>query len=94
MKSLIIFLTLCTPAAAHDHWINRGDYRSPTGTHCCGPNDCFVIPNVRAAPNGYILPDGEVVPFSEALISEDDDYWRCRATDGSRRCFFAPQLGS
>ena len=84
------------PAAAHDFWINHSGYKSPTGEHCCGNNDCFAFSSdeVTITPSGYSLPTGEVVPFSEAQTSEDGAYWRCKRYDGSRRCFFAPQQGS
>lgn len=85
------------PAGAHDFWINHSGYKSPTdGSHCCGQNDCKLIPeaDVKITQSGYELSTGEVVPFSEAQQSEDRDYWRCHRYDGSRRCFFAPQPGS
>jgi hypothetical protein len=78
---------------AHDHWINQGQYRSLDGSLCCGDNDCVLIAddNVKISPAGYRLSNGEVIPFTEALISEDSHYWRCKRPDGSRRCFFAPR---
>lgn len=100
MKILIAaaaVLALTGVAQAHDHWINAGRYRSPVdSTLCCGENDCAVIPanEVRLTAAGYLLRDGEVVPFREALLSEDGKYHRCHRYDGSRRCFFAPGYGS
>lgn len=81
------------PARAHDLWINHGNYSSPNGEHCCGAQDCQTLaPDaVKVTPGGYSLKNGEVVPFSEAIGSEDGQYWRCKRQDGSRRCFFAPQ---
>jgi hypothetical protein len=93
-------LTLCIgvpPALSHDFWINRGKYTSPIdGSHCCGNHDCMAVApdNVRVTPSGYALSTGEVVPFREAIGSEDGQYWRCKRSDGSRRCFFAPQPSS
>lgn len=84
-------------AHAHDdaEWINHGMYRSPTdGSHCCGPNDCFVVPAVQmsAWAGGWnVKTTGELIPYSETQSSEDGQFWRCKRHDGSRRCFFAPQ---
>ncbi len=93
---VVLFTTLATPAAAHDSWINWGGYKSPTGEHCCGDNDCKIVPTdqVKATHRGYELLNGEIVPYSEAQQSEDDHYWRCKRYNGSRRCFFAPGQGS
>jgi hypothetical protein len=90
------FAFFAEPAHAHDFWINWGGYRSPTGEHCCGDNDCKMLApdEVKITPRGYALVNGEVVPFSEAQTSEDGQYWRCKRYDGSRRCFFAPQPGT
>lgn len=93
---LAIFAAAATPAWGHDHWINWGGYKSSDGARCCGENDCAVIPaeSIKTGPQGYILPSGEVVPYSEAQQSEDGKYWRCHRADGSRRCFFSPQPAS
>ena len=91
-----VFICVSMTAWAHDFWINRGKYVGPDGVHCCGPNDCIEIPatQVLASTQGYRrLTYGEVVPYREALTSEDGKYWRCRKRDGSRRCFFAPLPG-
>lgn len=85
------------PAWAHDdaEWINHGRYHSlADGSHCCGPNDCFVVPaeHMSALPSGWnINTTGELVPYRETQSSEDGQFWRCKRHDGSRRCFFAPQ---
>lgn len=84
-------------ASAHDFWINHGDYKSPTGVHCCGPEDCFAISasDTRPTAEGWLIKSlGEVVPYSEVLTSEDGKFWRCRRNDGTRRCFFAPRPSS
>lgn len=36
----------------------------------------------------------ETIPYSQALPSPDGSYWRCKRSDGSPRCFFAPKPGS
>ncbi len=97
---LYITLTLASiaPALAHDSWISRGGFRGPTnGEWCCGDHDCVVIPTYLVKPNGVgyeLLATKEVVPYNEALPSQDGQYWRCHRADGSRRCFFAPQTSS
>jgi hypothetical protein len=94
--ALVALALLTTPAFAHDFWINKGHYKSPSGEHCCGPNDCQRVDaqSVSITPRGYHLIGGELIPFAEAQQSEDGEYWRCKRYDGSRRCFFAPQPSS
>ena len=89
-------LALSTVAvAAHDFWINHGNYKSPSdGSHCCGANDCFLVPagDMKPTAAGWLIRSlGETIPYSEAQTSEDGEFWRCKRYDGSRRCFFAPQ---
>lgn len=95
---LVILAFSALPARAHDFWINHSGYKGPDGTHCCGQNDCKMVleADVKIGSGGYVLRtfNNEFVPFSEAQQSEDGDFWRCRKSDGSRRCFFAPQQGS
>jgi len=88
-----------TPALfAHDHWIHHGQYRNPaTGEWCCGEHDCFPVPadSVAVGETGYEVRHlGETVPYERVLPSEDGQYWRCHRPDGTRRCFFAPKVGS
>jgi hypothetical protein len=101
--ALALWLFLVLSVAAHDSWISRGSLRNAAGEWCCGEGDCFVIPvsQVSARADGYRLwvkqiEDGnervraEIVPYAEAQPSPDGAYWRCKRSDGSRRCFFAP----
>lgn len=97
LRFVLSFLTavlLATAATAHDSWINQGGHRNGAGEWCCGEGDCFVVDPPRITAAGYVLSDGEVVPFGEAQPSPDGAYWRCRRPDGSRRCFFAPPPGA
>jgi hypothetical protein len=90
------FTLLASPVAAHEFWIGNSGYKSPRGEHCCGQNDCHMMraESVSITASGYLLVDGQVVPYAETLTSEDGEYWMCKRLDGSRRCFFAPQPSS
>jgi hypothetical protein len=98
LPALALMLALPTsPAFSHDFWINHGNYKAPTGEHCCGDNDCTMVPagDVRPTAAGWLIESlGETIPYSEAQTSEDGEFWRCKRFDGSRRCFFAPQPSS
>jgi hypothetical protein len=93
---LAALLPFATQAAAHDHWINHGGFRSPiTNEFCCGNNDCFEIQETQVKVNGVgydLTVPRETIPYTEVLPSKDGKYWRCRRSDGTRRCFFAPPL--
>lgn len=87
-------------AEAHESWINSSGAKSVDGTHCCGttgPNpDCSIVPasDMQSTVGGWLIkPTGEVVPYGESQQSEDQDFWRCKRWDGTRRCFFAPPQG-
>lgn len=93
-----LMLLFFSPAYAHDFWINHSGYKSPIdGSHCCGHNDCFMLEptDMQSTPAGWLIrSSGETIPYSEAMTSEDGEFWRCKRADGSRRCFFAPQPSS
>lgn len=93
---ILFALTLNTTAQSHDFWIGRGGYTAPNGASCCGQSDCKIVleEDVKITAAGYLLFSKEMVPFWEAQPSEDQDYWRCKRYDGTRRCFFAPMPGS
>jgi hypothetical protein len=91
-------LAIVVPALAHDHWINEGGYRSHAGELCCGEGDCTEIPAayVTRGSGGYTVALDqrlEFIPYAEVLPSPGG-FWRCHRYDGSRRCFFAPPVGS
>lgn len=102
MRYLVAALLLALPVLAwsfparghgeHD-WMRTGNYHNPkTGIHCCSPHqDCTVVPvsKVKTTPDGFLLEEtGETIPYSEAHKSEDENMWRCAASDFSTRCFF------
>lgn len=104
-----ILLVLSAPAWGHDSWISRNSLKNPAGEWCCGAGDCAVMDpkSVAYTRGGYSVSgmgtiDGtkrrefyhEFVPEHEAQPSPDGAFWRCKRTDGSRRCFFAPPPGS
>lgn len=71
---------------------------------CCDDRDCerLAPEKVRVTPQGYVTPDGELVPFGEARVSADGDYHWCKYQKDSTRvihpyrekkCFYAPPGG-
>jgi hypothetical protein len=97
MRRILPFLLLlgagaliASAALAHDSWIARGQLKNAAGEWCCGEGDCFVMEQVRETGAGYLLTNGELVPFTEVQPSPDGAFWRCKRPDGTRRCFFAP----
>lgn len=97
MKRIVIItlvFLVTFPALSHDHWINRGGWHNSKGEGCCGLRDCQIIPpedvTYIASPSGYQLLNGEFIPESETLPSQDGLYYRC-AWNGERKCFFAPK---
>lgn len=107
IKILALVLFLASPAIAHDHWINQGNYLSPVdGSRCCGISDCVelapeAVRQIVGASPGYVwryqMPNGdtrqEFIPQNEVQLSKDGGFWRCHKPDGSRRCFFVPPQG-
>lgn len=91
------FTAIPLSAFAHESWISRGQFKNAANEWCCGDIDCVMIPEEHVHPNGVgydlILDRAETVPYSETLPSQDGRFWRCHRSDGSRRCFFAPQPG-
>jgi hypothetical protein len=57
--AFVVAILLSGPAQAHDHWINFGGYKAPTGEHCCGDNDCEALPDsagvVKISKAGYAI---------------------------------------
>lgn len=71
---------------------------------CCDDRDCEPIPpdQVKVSPEGYITPDGQLIPFGSARVSADQDYHWCKYQKDStkviwpldkRACFYAPAGG-
>lgn len=98
--SLVAFVTCFSigalvSATGHESWISEGRFKNTANEWCCGANDCVMIPGEKVHVNGIgydlILDRTETVPYTETLPSQDGQYWRCHRSDGSRRCFFAPQ---
>lgn len=90
-----------TAALAHGdaEWIQRGSYEGPDGVHCCGVNDChrLALNTVKITAGGYAVEwRGRTftIPFSQAQLSENEDFWICEKSDFTPRCFFAPPVGS
>lgn len=96
-------MVLSKPSWSHE-WLDGK--KNAAGELCCSPErDCVEILAARVEHRRgfYLVHDPESrpgmvhymdkVPESEALPSPDDSYWRC-AWGGTRKCFFAPRLGS
>jgi len=95
--ALACAMALAPQAQAHGDydWINKGGYRSASGDHCCGKDDCFRLDakEVEQERDGIRVPShGVTVPYSQVQRSEDQHYWICR-TSAKMRCFFAPHQG-
>ena len=94
----VLVLSFIGTSSGHDHWINRGNFISPIdGIHCCGEEDCAPLDprDVSESAGGYFIASlQEFVPPREVQSSRDGQFWRCKAPDGARRCFFAPPPGS
>jgi hypothetical protein len=94
---IAIGLGALSDAVAHDIWINRERRVNAQGEWCCNQHDCEPIAAelVKESRVGFALVDsGEVVPYSEAQVSGDGQYWRCKRPNRTTRCFFYPPPGS
>ncbi|MGE0713913.1 MAG: hypothetical protein AB7P02_00615 [Alphaproteobacteria bacterium] len=83
-------------AAAHDDadWIRQGGYLDSDGNRCCGPEDCFRVPDgaVRRVPNGWVTPSTGQTWTERTpgfFRSPDLTPWWC-VRDGLVRCLFLP----
>jgi hypothetical protein len=96
---LVVTVIKPTTARSHDHAITGRYLYDKAGKNCClagGHGDCQVYPaeNVRETASGYLLADGEVIPYGAASPSEDKNFYRCKwAWDPKSHCFFAPPGG-
>jgi hypothetical protein len=54
---IAVILLVSSSAAAHDLWINHGQWRNPQGQWCCGEGDWGVVldpeKSVTTIPGGY-----------------------------------------
>jgi hypothetical protein len=92
--TFMIALAVTTYAKAHS-WYEL---------ECCDTRDCEPIPadQVKVTPEGFITPDGQLIPFASARVSADRDYHWCKYQKNStaviwphekRACFYAPAGG-
>ena len=101
---VVVFCFAISGLLAHDSWISAGGFRNANGEWCCGEQDCVILNKddvywVGGSEPGYVwrhpvaqnTTATEFIPEHEAQRSPDGEYWRCRRSDGSRRCFFAPR---
>lgn len=69
---VLLLLLPFVAARAHDSWISRQGLRNGAGEWCCGEGDCPALNYTpRITAGGYLLENGEVVPFQEASSVED-----------------------
>lgn len=101
---LALTLWLFGKAWAHGEadWIEKGQYKAPSGSLCCGPRDCVQLPDgaVTLANGTFMFKlDGRLLstPVRESQVSTDDHYWACIGIGGDDkprvRCFFRPAMG-
>jgi hypothetical protein len=92
-------LALAAPASAHDYWADGKPIPDWVKASCCGPADAHHLrpDQVHRVSDDYYEVDGYYhrVPVSQALPSQDGDYWifyRDNLSDGQSGiyCFFVP----
>ena len=60
-----------------------------------GESGCYPIPHaqVRPTPRGWYLEAfGDLIPFGDSRLSNDEQFWRCRDSSGAIRGFFIPSV--
>lgn len=92
---LILILAWAVSEANAHSWYDRS---------CCDLTDCTPLPPdaVQVTPQGYRLPNGQLVPFARARVSMDRDFHWCRRSPtspliepyGELACFYAPMGGT
>jgi hypothetical protein len=89
---VLIALVLDGGASAHESWINKEHRTNAAGEWCCNALDCAIVPEekIKVTRRGYLLDTGELIPHASAGMSGDSQYWRCRRSDNTTRCFFFP----
>ncbi len=91
--SLMLQLTIVSPALPHDWYTGFSNPR--TGEPCCNVDDCKPVTSdaVRSTPQGWMVVEtGEVVPYREALRSEDRDFHLCRKGSWKEQRFLGPLI--
>ena len=89
---IVVAIALVVPRVVGSHsWYS---------TYCCDEEDCSVYPrsDFKITPDGYLLKDGEFIPFHSGIImkSQDGDYHRCVHAyyPHISRCFYVPDAGA
>lgn len=86
-------------AHAHDAWSDGSKVPDWVKASCCGPADAHHLKpeQVHRISDGYYRVDGYLrdIPVSQALPSQDGDYWGFWRDDGNGiqsgvYCFFVP----
>lgn len=94
---IIFLLSLTTFSYGHDEWKNGGKVPDWVKASCCGPADAHhLTPNQVHFDDDFYMVDGYIrkIPRSQALPSQDGDYWIFYRGSGSDEsgvyCFFVP----
>jgi hypothetical protein len=97
----IAVLLLTGDVSAHDtpadwDWIGKGKVKNEAGELCCGRGvDCKEWPAsmIKITPQGYLFPDGVLVPMNKVTPSADEFAHKC-FWGGETKCSFYPMGGS
>lgn len=91
---LAVFISLLSTQA--------DSHKAPTGwfypTNCCSNKDCREISSVTEKPDGYHVPNGEIIGYLDKKIKDSPDgmYHWCTALGldtGETICLFVPPRG-
>jgi hypothetical protein len=104
MGGLVFFFVVLVAFLTFVLWSEVAKAHSFYEASCCNDRDCAPLPpeQVQVTPQGYVLPNGQTVPFGQERVSPDKDYHWCRYPGtqplvhpyNERVCFYAPSQGS
>jgi len=97
--AVLLLLTGCGCAEAHDEWANGNLVPAWVKAACCGPNEVHHLrpEQVHRISDDYYMVDGygQRIPARQALPSQDGEYWIFYrdypgGSQSSVHCFFVP----
>lgn len=90
MRRLLALALLCaSPAFAHNEWANGAKIPDWVKSSCCGPADAHHLNPDQVTRDGdvyHVVGYGRPIPVSQALPSQDGDYWIFYREGGSEQC--------